>query len=114
LQAGARRWSPHKPHALSEPTMHTPSHPRSASKPLHTNIKVKPVRPDEKIVLESTKYCIGVLTRNPVSIGNILEYWFVSEPTKYWNILEKLITGAGISSLGMSNLEVFFAKFRLS
>ena len=56
------------------------------------------VRICKKIVLESTKYCIGVLTRIPVSIGNILEYWIVSDPTKYWNILEILIPGAGISS----------------
>ena len=36
----------------------------------------------------STKYCIGVLIRIPVSIGNILKYWFLTDPTKYWNILE--------------------------
>ena len=28
----------------------------------------------QKIVLDSTKYCIGVLTRIPVSIGNILNF----------------------------------------
>ena len=36
----------------------------------------------------SPKYWIGVLTRIPVSIGNILKYWFLTDPTKYWNILE--------------------------
>jgi hypothetical protein len=42
----------------------------------------------QNIVLDSTKYCIGVLTIIPVSIGNILKYWFLTDPTKYWHILE--------------------------
>ena len=40
------------------------------------------------------KYGIGRLPRIPASIGNILKYWwfafgnwFLTDPTKYWNIL---------------------------
>ena len=50
------------------------------------------------MVLLLSKYCIGLWTRFPVSIGNILEDWFLTDPTKYWNILETLVPGAGISS----------------
>ena len=35
----------------------------------------------------------------PVSIGNILKYWFLTDPTKYWRIDWKYgIPGSGIAS----------------
>ena len=71
------------------------------------------LRTDENIVLKSTKYCIGVLTRIPVSIGNILEYWFLTDPTKYWNILEKLFPGAGLSPRNDLEMTLFKTGGRL-
>ena len=38
------------------------------------------------MVLKSTKYCIGLWSRSPLSIGNIWRYWSSQGPTKYWNI----------------------------
>ena len=35
------------------------------------------LRVDQTIVFESTKYCYWLLTRSPLSIGNILDDWFL-------------------------------------
>ena len=43
------------------------------------------LRPGGKIDSKSTKYCIGRLTRSPLSIGNILDDWSSEKPTKDWN-----------------------------
>ena len=46
------------------------------------------LRLSKKMVSPLGKYGIGLLPRIPASIGNILKYWFLTDPTKYWNILE--------------------------
>jgi hypothetical protein len=46
------------------------------------------LRTYKKMVSPLGKYGIGLLPRIPASIGNILKYWFLTDPTKYWNLLE--------------------------
>ena len=46
------------------------------------------LRLSKKMVSPLGKYGIGLLPRIPASIGNVLKYWFLTDPTKYWNILE--------------------------
>jgi hypothetical protein len=66
------------------------------------------VRLSKKMVPPLGKYGIGLLPRIPASIGNILKYWFLADPTKYWNTVywKYGIPGSGISS----RRDLFFKK----